>query len=167
MRFLMSNPTTSFTPRILSSKLKGVRGLGGSDGIIKILQQLQELKLVQFVNNNKAISLRDDRLLIRIFKKICAICDLEGLQEALEPISSKGILFGSRATGMARSDSDYDLLIVSDIPEEVRKTVTRHPLGKKIELFVYTPEEFIQIEKQDPALSKLITKGIVMWGLEW
>ena len=32
-RLLLSEPTTSFTPRVISSKLKGVRGLGGGGGI--------------------------------------------------------------------------------------------------------------------------------------
>ena len=47
-RFLVSECTTAFTTRVLSSKLKGVRGLGGIEGISRILEDLKELGIVHF-----------------------------------------------------------------------------------------------------------------------
>src|SRR5262249_50067218 len=140
MRLFLSEPTTTFTQRVISSKLKGVRGLGGAEGITRILNDLQSLGLVDFVDNHRGVRIHDDNTSIKILKTFSAICDLESLKKLLEPISSKGVLFGSRACGRARSDSDYDLFVVSDTPEEVKKIGSRHPLGKSVELVVWTPE---------------------------
>ena len=44
LRLLLSEPTTSFTPRVISSKLTGVRGLGGGEGLVCV----QFLQLLGF-----------------------------------------------------------------------------------------------------------------------
>lgn len=167
MKLLLSEPTTSFTPRVISSKLKGVRGLGGSEGILRILNDLQTLGLVDFVDNHRAVRLHDDSTPVNILKTFLAICDLEGVKKMLEPLSSKGILFGSRATGRARSDSDYDLFVVSDNPEEAKRTAARHPLGKSVEVLAYTQEQYDELENQDPGLYDKVKNGLVLWGSSW
>ncbi|OFZ20615.1 MAG: hypothetical protein A2X94_11380 [Bdellovibrionales bacterium GWB1_55_8] len=167
LRLLLSEPTTSFSSRVISSKLKGVRGLGGTDGILRILGELEIAGLVDFVDNRRSVRLRDDCSPVRVLKTFLAICDLEGLKALLEPLSSKGILFGSRASGTSRSDSDYDMFVVSDQPEEIRKVVSRHPLGKMIELLVWTPDDYEKIEERDGALVQKLSRGIVLWGSSW
>ncbi|HLD99393.1 MAG TPA: nucleotidyltransferase domain-containing protein [Bdellovibrionota bacterium] len=167
MRLLLSEPTTSFTPRVISSKLKGVRGLGGTEGIMRVLTDLQGIGLVDFVDNHRAVRLQDENTSVQILKTFLAMCDLEGLKKLLESTSTKGILFGSRAVGRARSDSDYDLFVVSEAPEEIRKVAGRHPLGKLIELIVWTPEMYEGIEQSDPALFQKLSQGIVLWGSTW
>lgn len=167
LRFLMTEPTTAFTPRVLSSKLKGVRGLGGVDGITKILKSLQELGLVIFLNNNREVCLQNDHPAIQLMKTFCAISDLEGLKQMIEPMSSKGILFGSRANGRSRSDSNYNLLVVSETPEEIKKITSRHPLGKKLEPMVLTPDEHADVEGKNKDLSRHLDLGITLWGSSW
>jgi len=167
MRLLLSEPTTSLTPRVISSKLKGVRGLGGVDGLMKILNSLQELGLVDFVDNHRAVRLHDDGAPLALLKRFSAICDLESLKQLLEPMCSKGILFGSRASGRARSDSDYDLFVVSDSPSDAAEIAARHPLGKLIEIVAWTPEKFERISTEDPGLQTKLQSGIVLWGSSW
>lgn len=167
LRFLVSQPTTEFTPRVLSSKLKGVRGLGGADGINRILRQFEELGLVQFMNNNRSVRAQDDHKAVRLLKIVSAVCDLEGLQALIEPFSSRGILFGNRATGKCNSDSLYDLFVVSDQPKEIERIVSGHPLRKQIELLVWEPDDYIQVEKKSPELAVQLEHGIVMWGPTW
>lgn len=166
-RLLLSEPTTSFNSRVISSKLKGVRGLGGGEGIQKVLLELQGLGLVDFVDNQRAVRLHDENSFVQIMKTVAAISDLESLKVLLDPVSTKGILFGSRASGKYRSDSDYDLFVVSDSPEEVRKIGAGHPLQKSLELVVWTPDQFNEIEKTDPSLAAKLTKGTVLWGTSW
>lgn len=163
VRLLLTNPTTSLTPRVIVSHLKGLRGLGGSDGVIKILESLQEIGLVDFVDNRRAVRLQDDNSTARILKVFLAICDLEELKTRLAPISRKGILFGSRALGTYRSDSDYDLFVISESPEEVKKISSGHPLGKAIELIVATPERYEELTKKDKQFSNKLAQGIVLW----
>ena len=167
MRLLLAEPTTAFTPRVISSKLKGVRGLGGSEGILKILNELQTLGVVDFVDNHRAVRLHDDNTSVQLLKSFGAICDLESLRSLIEPISTRGILFGSRASGKARSDSDYDMFVVSETPEEVKRVARGHPLGKAVEIVVWTPDQYQDLSKQDSSLEEKLLKGIVLWGSTW
>jgi len=167
LRFLLSEPTTAFTPRVISSKLKGVRGLGGTEGISRILNKLQGIGLVDFVDNHRSVRLQDDNPTVGVLKSFSAICDLEGLKDMLTPLSSKGVLFGSRATGRARSDSDYNVFVVTETPDEAKKIASKHPLGKLIHLVTCTPEQYGDVEKNDPGLARHLTRGIVVWGTNW
>jgi hypothetical protein len=167
LRLLLAEPTTSLTPRMILSKLKGVRGLGGAEGILGILTRLKEISLVDFVDNHRAVRLQDDNTSVRLLKVFCAVCDLENLRTLLEPISSRGVLFGSRSTGRARTESDYDLFIVSETPEEIRKAASRHPMAKQVELLVWTPEQYERIAQEDPGLDRKLAGGIILWGAEW
>ncbi|MBY0471272.1 nucleotidyltransferase domain-containing protein [bacterium] len=164
IRFLLKEPTTTFPLRVVASKLKGVRGLGGVDGIKASLLRLQQLHLVEFIDHNRQVRLNDENPQVQMLKKFSAICDLQDLKAALAPISEKVILFGSRAVGMAKSDSDYDLFVVSPQVEEVKKITARHPLGKMVDLVAWAPEEYSNIESRDRNLAKKLGDGIVLWG---
>ncbi len=164
LRFLLTEPTTAFSPRVLSSKLKGVRGLGGADGIIKILHQLEEVGLVQFVNNGREAKLQNDNMAVQILKTISAVCDLEGLAQQLRDLSKKGILFGAQAEGLADSDSAYEIYVVSEAPEDVRRVVSKHPLGKRIEVTSVEVDEYVQISRTSPGLATQLDNGLVLWG---
>ncbi len=100
-------------------------------------------------------------------KTFCAISDLEGLKQMIEPMSSRGVLFGSRASGKSRTDSNYNLLVVSETPDEIKKITSRHPLGKKLEPMVLTPDEFASVESKNKELSKSLDTGITLWGSSW
>ena len=45
LRVLLNEPTTTFSLRIFASKLKGIRGLGGTEGLMSVLKELEELNL--------------------------------------------------------------------------------------------------------------------------
>jgi hypothetical protein len=167
LRFLLTEPTTSFTPRVISSKLKGVRGLGGSDGIQKILIQLEEAGLVDFLDNRKSVRLHDENSGIQILKIVSAICDLEGLKCLLLPLSEKGVIYGSRADGKAHSESEFDLYVVSAQVEDVKKVTSGYPLSKQINLTVRTPSEHERLEDREQSLYRLIDEGIRLWGSVW
>lgn len=167
LKFLLSEPTTSFTPRVLSSKLKSVRGLGGAEGIQKILETLAELGMLQFIDNNRSVIVNNEHFFINRLKIQAAICDLEGLKELVEPMVSKAVIFGSRATGKYSSGSNYNLFVVTRSPDEVRRIIGSHPLGKRIELVVVSPSEEMQLESKDAQLAKLVENGVLLWGLSW
>ncbi len=59
----------------------------------------------------------------------------------------KILLFGSRANGAGRPDSDFDVLVIveSDLPFMARQGVAIKALGRRkfaVDLLVYTPAEF-------------------------
>lgn len=167
LKFLLSEPTTSFTPRVLSSKLKSVRGLGGAEGIQKILETLSELGLLQFIDNNRSVIVNNEHFFIQKLKVQAAICDLEGLKELVEHLVSKAIIFGSRSTGKYSSGSNYNLMVVTRSADEVIRIIGSHPLGKRIEVVVLSPNEEMQLESKDAQLFQSIQNGVVLWGLSW
>lgn len=167
LKLLASESTTSFALRVISSRLKGVRGLGGTDGITQILLVLEELGLVDFVDNRRAVRIHDDNATVHTIKRFAAICDLETLRTLLEPVSTKGILYGSRAAGRARSDSAYELFVVTTTPDQAREIAGSHPLGKAIAIEAWTPEKYGEIDSQDPRLARKLEQGIVLWGTSW
>ncbi len=164
IRLLLSEPTTLFTPRVICSKLKGVRGLGGAEGVTGILQEFQRLGLVDFVSNHRAVRIQDENSTIKTLKIFTAICNFESLKETLQTISSKGVLFGNQVESKGLNEGSYHLFVISEIPDEVKKTAARHPLGRSVELVVWTPELYGEIERQDPRLFQRVSEGIVLWG---
>mgnify|MGYP003950252357 CR=1 FL=1 len=167
LRFLLSESTSSFSIRELSSKLKRVRGLGGAEGLKSTLEEFNRLEIVFFLDNGRNVRLNHDHYLICQLKVISSVCNLEGIREVVQPFSAKGILFGSQSTGLSRSDSDYDLFIVSDQKKEVEEAVRGYPFEKKIELIIWTQEEFHNIRDKDEELYHKLEKGFILWGTSW
>ena len=71
------------------------------------------------------------------------------------------ILFGSRAKGLARPDSDYDLLVVADLadPPAARCLRVRRALrglGVGLDIVVVTPVEYENL--------KSFRSGVVAWA---
>ena len=167
MRLLLSEPTTVFTLRIIASRLKGVRGVGGQEGLMEILTQLHEMGFVDFVDNQRAVRLHDDTSIVHHLKRLVAICDLETLVKLLEPHCSRVVLFGSRSTGRARTDSDYDLAVVTEEADRVKEIAAGHPLGKALEVVTLSPSQFADLPQKEPKFAGKLEAGIVLLGSTW
>lgn len=96
-------------------------------------------------------------------KIVSNILNLEPFVLKIQDIASKIILFGSRATGSNRHDSDYDILIISTAHEEVMNASMQNALSEKLQLIIKTPEEFLGFDSREPVLSEHIRKGIILW----
>jgi len=81
----------------------------------------------------------------------------------MEHQSARLLLFGSRAQGTNRAESDFDLLVVTSQAEEVRRTVIHSALEEKIQLLVKSPEEMLDLAIKEPVLTEEIRKGIILW----
>jgi uncharacterized protein len=87
-------------------------------------------------------------------------------------IPDKIILFGSRARGDNRPDSDYDLLIIKSGVENKRKTAQKiyrilinvdTPAG--VDIIVKTPEDIEKSkDKVVSVVKEAIKEGIVVYG---
>ena len=101
----------------------------------------------------------DDPLVNRVVKRIA---------EAVHP--DKIILFGSRATGRARADSDLDLLIIYDGPVpkrelklRIRRLFDAPDFG--MDLFVLTADEFERQKKVVSTVGRVAAReGVVCHG---
>jgi len=167
LKLLLTESTTAFTLRVLTSKVKTVRGVGGSEGLTEILAELEALGVVEFINNRREVRLVNEHYLVPHLKRLSAICDLEGIRQIIEPICRRGILFGSRASGRSRTDSDYDLFVVTDRSEDVCRMVEQHPMGKKVEVIAWSESDFDAIEQKDAGLARKLESGIQLWGPMW
>lgn len=82
------------------------------------------------------------------------------------------ILFGSRATGTTRRDSDIDLLIIKSTTQpfyrrlaEVRRLVTKARRGYAFEPIVLTPAEVRKrLAIGDQFLKQILDEGQVIYG---
>jgi predicted nucleotidyltransferase len=79
---------------------------------------------------------------------------LEIIVKFVEP--EKIILFGSRATGESKLDSDYDLLVIKKETEHRRKLAQQiykllYGIGIAVDIIVETPDRF-EVLKDNPFL---------------
>jgi len=92
---------------------------------------------------------------------------VEALVQALHPV--RIILFGSRARGQARPDSDFDLLVVADttLPPIDRMFAARKALwGQRIcaDIFVLTPSEYDAFSRQASSVAaRANQEGLVLY----
>lgn len=96
-------------------------------------------------------------------KIVSNILNLEPFVSKIRDIASKIVLFGSRATGHNRHDSDYDILIISSAHEEIANASMQNALSEKLQLIIKTPEEFLDFDTHEPVLAEHIRKGILLW----
>lgn len=78
------------------------------------------------------------------------------------------MLFGSRATGAARADSDVDLLVVSpafrDLSYLKRARLVRQEwdLPYPVDVLCYTPEEFATLREQTSIVKVALDEGVTV-----
>ncbi|MCL4300057.1 MAG: nucleotidyltransferase domain-containing protein [Anaerolineae bacterium] len=96
------------------------------------------------------------------------------LEEIVQTILTVGrpqkiVLFGSRARGEAKRDSDYDVLIIesSNLPRYKRATPYRRALiklGAAKDIVVWTPEEVAEWRNVPNAfITTALNEGIVLY----
>ncbi|MEK7407935.1 MAG: nucleotidyltransferase domain-containing protein [Acidobacteriota bacterium] len=92
---------------------------------------------------------------------------VDRLVRAVDP--EKLILFGSRGTGGARPDSDYDILIVKREPDPRRRRtgpLYQHLWGvpKPVDLLWFTPEEIeAWSEVRQHVATQAVRRGVVLY----
>lgn len=97
------------------------------------------------------------------FKIASNILAISPLVDQIKDISTKVILFGSRATGSNRSDSDFDLLVIAGDPGSILREIGEAPNADRVQLIIKSPEEMLAIEKDNAVLAAEIRKGVTLW----
>lgn len=97
------------------------------------------------------------------FKIASNILAITPLVEQLKKNSSKIILFGSRASGTNRHDSDFDLFVITTEPGEISHAIRESPIDDRIQFVTKTPYEALSMEDTDPVLMQNIREGIILW----
>lgn len=160
LRYLLSSRDTSYSLRVLVSKLKGVRGLGGIQGLEKILVSLEEAGLVSFIDNRRGIRIQDEHGANMIGRTLWGICEIESLHLQLKEFSSKGVLLGA-------NPGEILLYVVSEQPDDIRRITEQHPMGKLVSLTIHPRNEFEALAKRDAKMHAQVTQGTLVWGSSW
>jgi predicted nucleotidyltransferase len=94
-------------------------------------------------------------------------CALPTLVARLRP--ERVILFGSRARGEARGDSDLDIIVVAQAFEGV-PFLKRMPMvlrmvrfPRHVDFLCYTPAEFEQVQRTSAIVHQAVQEGVVLY----
>lgn len=160
LRFLSSQREATYSLRVLSTKLKAVRGLGGLTGLEEILAELEQAGFVSFIDNGKGIRVQDDHPSLSMLRRLWALSEFEGLFKQLEPMGKRGIVTDA-------APGEVEFLVVSEKGEEIRTTIEQHPSGKLMKPLLITESQWDALSKKDPKLYVKAQQGSQVWGTIW
>ena len=110
----------------------------------------------------KAVNLKDD-IQLEFTRR---------LVDRFEPVIEKVIFFGSRAKGIAKPWSDYDILIVLDkrnsqIIDEIYELVTEFQINYRVDisLKIYGKDDFNKnTSLKTPFFNSIQKTGMILWN---
>jgi predicted nucleotidyltransferase len=161
LEFLVQNHQWEFHVREIGRRLQGC----SLSAVNRALRDLAAVGLVKRQRQGRNVLNRvdSDSPVVRPYRILLNILDLHDLVVRLREISSRIVLYGSRADGTNDASSDYDLQIVTSNPEEVRTVIRAHNLGELIRPLVMTPAEAVSFPTSERELYREIEKGTVLW----
>ena len=163
LTFLARNPDKQFYIRELAKNMD--KSVGGTH---KTLKSLKEMDFVKENKSGKNLYYQINQMnpSIKNFKIFMTINELTPLVNKLKETSEKIILFGSCATGKDTSESDMDLLILTNEKEKVNKLIINKKFDRKIQAVVVNAADLMKIKEKDKAFYQEINKGITLWDVK-
>ncbi len=161
--FLAHEPLKSYYQRELARTLR--TSLGKTNQILKLLER-EELILKEERGKINLYSYNPENPIGRQLKILSTLAELNNLRKQLKETSKKIILYGSSAEGEDTSDSDLDLLVLTNEKREAEETIAanRRSIKRKVSTLILTPLEYSGLKKQDKPLYRQISRGIVLWS---
>jgi DNA-binding transcriptional ArsR family regulator len=158
LMFLAGNPEAEFYDREVSAK----SGISRSAANYA-LRRLAALGWVSAEKKGRMVFYRAslENPVIRQIKVLDTVIRLKPGIARLAPLAERITLYGSAAEGRDLPDSDIDLLILSNRPEEARKRASGFP--RKCQVLVHEPVAWAGLAKQKPVFFNEVERGIVLW----
>ncbi len=165
IKIFFESPSKEFTTREIARKAKVATATASK--ILKELKKKGMLKsrkmknMVLYRANLESDLYRD----AKIFYNIRKIKE-SGLLEKINQVYLKPtvVFFGSAANGLDVENSDFDLLIISEVKKEIELSKFERKINRKIQLFV--TEDIHKIKNKN--LINSILNGIVIQGeIKW
>lgn len=156
------NPDKSFYGRELSKKTK--ISLGAISNALRLFKK-NGILASEKKGKTSLYKLRLPNPYIERFKVLNTLLLIEPLVERLKGISRRIVLYGSYATGAFTSESDLDILLVSERREEAAKILEtfRAKVNFQISAVIKNQVEWMKLEKESPDFFNEVNSGIILW----
>lgn len=160
--FLLQNPEKEFSDIEISRENIGAK----RSAINNELNNLSQMGLISRVSRGRAYSNRLEQTNPVNFqlKIVSNLLTIAAIVDKCKPSAFKIVLFGSRATGLHMSESDFDFLIVSNEHDKIRKIFSA--ANFPFQLILKDPVAMMGLHNSEPQLAAAISKGIVLWEKE-
>ena len=124
---------------------------GQANNISFNIKNLEAVKLLGFVEENKKVENPALNLIIKEAVKI-------------DPFSCIG-LFGSRVSGKAKKDSDWDIFIISD-KKEMNKIESKFPYAKNLHFEIISLKEFEEslISREETVIKHIVRNKQILFN---
>ena len=159
--FLLDSSDIEYSDTEITTKVEGVKRAA----IHQALTRLSRMGVVKRTHRGRRCYniLNFENVWLTYLKIATNVMTITPLIDQLKEHASSITLFGSRADGSNRHDSDFDLMVVSNNPRETYRIAGDSEQGDRLQLIVKTPEEMLSLESNEPVLTKRIRKGILLW----
>jgi predicted nucleotidyltransferase len=97
----------------------------------------------------------------RTFENLIMLTSLTG---ELARVSRRVILFGSAAEGTDTAESDIDLFVISEQPQEAAAVIRAFRSERRIAPVIQTLAEYSQARTTDKAFIEEVNRGLVLFG---
>ncbi len=162
LEFFFVNPVAEFHEREIIRNAHISKGSAN-----KILRRLAELALLIRTKKGRMVFYRLDESnpvvkQLKILRNVWALRDFVAENEEW---TKKIILFGSGAEGTDVSESDIDILILTDEKTSLMDSVSRfnRKSARKISPIVLDMEDFVKMKREDKPLFERIDRGVILW----
>lgn len=157
---LADYPNRQFFSKEISKKAN--ISLGGAHNSLNELTK-EKMVFMEQRGNMKFFQINLHNPLIRQLRASSAIESVSKIVEKIKNNSKKIILFGSSARGEQSAESDIDLFVLSNLPEEIKKILAKEQKKLPISAIIKTPNEWGEMEIKEPEFYSEVKKGIILY----
>jgi len=164
LEFFFANSMKEFHEREIVRNAKISKGSAN-----KILRQLTDLKLLTRTKKGRMVfyRLNTGDPFVKHLKILYNLWTLRKFIEENKGKAKKIILFGSCAEGTDVSESDIDMLILTDEKKAIKENVSKfnQRSARKISPIILDVDGFMKMKREDKPLYERIDRGVVLWEM--
>jgi len=160
INLLADYPSRSFFTKEISDKLK--ISLGGVHNSLKELVK-EKIVSVEQRGNMKFFQINFHNSLVRQLRSAFAVEKLSKIVGKIEKDSKEIILFGSASRGEQSAESDLDLFILTNDPQNIKEIMKKEQGKLPIKMIIKTPNEWGEMEIKEPEFYLEVKKGIKLY----
>lgn len=160
LSFILEYSVNDFTEKEIE-KMVGISKSGTN-------YALKDLVKAKFLFRHKRgkihfYSLNRKNPVLKQFKVLKTITQIQSLLQKLKKSSSRVILFGSCSRGEDTAGSDIDLLIVSRSKKQVEEWVRKFRSKRKIQCIIRNNLRYTEMKQKEPVFYGQVNQGIILW----